>query len=125
MTVVVGLDPSRANPEALELGAELGAALDRPVQVAVVVVVAPGVPSPLRVGMTDEAFAEQLATDAITEARQVLGDRFGGVIALRERSVRAGLLVATEQPGPATLCSGPRAAGRPARSGSETPPAGS
>ncbi|MFT4033956.1 MAG: universal stress protein [Patulibacter sp.] len=107
--MLVAIEPGRVGDggrAALELGATLGTALDRSVQVAVVVVVAPGVPSPLRVGMSDEAFAQQLAADAIDEARTRLGDRFGGTVAIRERSVRAGLLAAIEQARPGHLVLG-------------------
>jgi len=69
VTVLVGIEPGRSNTDAIELAATLATAAQEPVRAATVVVVPAGVPSPLRVGMTDERFAELLAAEGLQEAR--------------------------------------------------------
>lgn len=111
MTVLVAIEPGRGNTAAIELTATLATAAHEPVVATTVAVVPPGVPSPLRVGMPDERFAELLAADGLDEARAALGDGLERVVGLRERSVRAGLLTAIEQEAPSALVLGSGAGG--------------
>ncbi|MBJ7472128.1 MAG: universal stress protein [Solirubrobacteraceae bacterium] len=113
MAIVVGLRPGQRNTAALRLAAELAEALEESVIAASVTVVAPGVPSPLRIGMTDEAFAAQLAADAMVEAREILGDALLDQFPVIARSVRAGLLEVVAQEGSRHLVLGSAAGGRP------------
>lgn len=101
MSILLAIEPGRPNTSAIELAGMLASALDRTVTAAVVVVVPAGMSSPLRTGMTDEQFGELLAAQALEDAKERLGDRFGGTVVVRDRSVRGGLLalVAQERPG--------------------------
>ncbi|MBO9534356.1 MAG: universal stress protein [Solirubrobacteraceae bacterium] len=111
--MLVAIEPGRRNTAAIELAGTLATALDRQVKAAVVVVVAAGMPSPLRVGMTDEKLGELLARDGLEEAKHRLGDRYDGVIVKRDRSARAGLLAAIEEERPGQLVLGPAEGGIP------------
>ncbi len=113
MAIVVGLKPGQRNTGALRLAAELAQALHEPVIAACVIVVAPGVPSPLRVGMSDEDFAALIAADVMTEAREILGDSLIDRFPVIARSVRAGLLKLADQEGSRHLVLGSAAGGRP------------
>lgn len=112
MAIVVGLKPGQRNTAALRLTAELAQALGEPVLAACVIVVAPGVPSPLRIGMTDEDFAALIASDAMQEAREILGDSLLDQFPVIARSVRAGLLDLVAQEGARHLVVGSAVGGR-------------
>lgn len=113
MAIVVGLKPGQRNTAALRLTAELAQALGEPVLAACVIVVAPGVPSPLRIGMKDEDFAALIASDAMQEAREILGDALLDQFPVLARSVRAGLLELVGEEGARHLVIGPAVGGRP------------
>lgn len=113
MAIVVGLRPGQRNTAALTLAAELAEALGEPVLAACVIVVAPGVPSPLRVGMDDQDFAALIAADVMTEAKSILGDALLDRFPVIARSVRAGLLEVVAQEGSRHLVLGSAAGGRP------------
>lgn len=106
MSIVVAIEPGRPNTSAIELAGMLATALNRTVTAAVVVVVPAGMSSPLRTGMTDEQFGELLATQALEDCRERLGDRFTGTVTVRDRSVRSGLLAIVEQERPGHLVLG-------------------
>lgn len=106
MSVVVAIKPGRPNTSAIELAGMLATALDRPVVAAVVVVVPAGMNAPLRTGMTDEQVGELLAAEALADCHARLGDRYAGVVTVRDRSVRAGLLRVVEQERPGQLVLG-------------------
>lgn len=106
MAVVVAVRPGHRNASALALAGELAQVLGEPVVAAAIVVVPPGVPSPLRIGMSDEEYFALIATDAIAEARQVLGDALTAAAAVGARSVRAGLLEVLETRGATHLVLG-------------------
>lgn len=113
MAVVVGLRPGQRNTAALRLAAELARARGERVLAACVIVVAPGVPSPLRIGMADEDFAALIAADAMQEARDIAGDALGGEFPVIARSVRAGLLDLVAREDAQHLVIGSTAGGRP------------
>lgn len=115
MTLVVAVRPGHANAAPLALAGELADALGEPVVAAAVTLVPPGVPSPLRIGMTDEAFFELVAASAIEEARSVLGERLVGVRAVGARSVRAGLLDVLDREQATALVLGSADRGEPGR----------
>ncbi len=115
MAIVVGLRPGQRNTAALHVAAELAEALGEPVLAACVIIVAPGVPSPLRVGMKDQDFAALIASDVMAEARSVLGDALLDQFPLLARSVRAGLLELVSQEGSRHLVLGSAAGGEPGR----------
>jgi nucleotide-binding universal stress UspA family protein len=106
VSVLLAIEPGRPNTSAIELAGTLATALDRTVKAAIVVVVPPGVSSPIRTGMTDEQFGELLAEPALSDARERLGERFAGTVTLRERSVRTGLLSIVEAERPSHLVLG-------------------
>lgn len=113
MAIVVGLKPGQRNTAALRLTAELAEAFGEPVLAACVIVVAPGVPSPLRIGMEDVDFAALIASDAMQEAREILGDSLLDQFPVIARSVRAGLLDLVASEGARHLVVGSAAGGRP------------
>lgn len=113
MAIVVALKLGQRNTAALALAAALARALDEPVIAAAVLVIAPGVPSPLRDGMTDEDFVALVAADVMAEASQILGDALRDQRPLRARSVRAGLLELLGEAGSDHLVLGSAAGGRP------------
>ncbi len=115
MAIVVGLRPGQRNAAALHVAAELAEALSEPVLAACVTVVAPGVPSPLRIGMDDADFAALIAVDAMNEAQAILGDALLNRFPVLARSVRAGLLDLVAQEGCRHLVLGSAAGGAPGR----------
>ncbi len=99
MAIVVAVRPGHHNASPLALAGELAEVLGEPVVAAAVVVVSPGVPSPLRDGMSDEDYFDLIAEAAMAEARDVLGDALTATLAFGARSVRAGLLDVLERRG--------------------------
>lgn len=106
MGILVAVRPGHPNAGALALAGELADALGEAVIAVAVVVVPPGVPSPLRDGMADEDYFALIAAGAMDEARTVLGERLSAEVACGARSVRAGLLDAVERQGATRLVLG-------------------
>lgn len=97
MAIVVAVRPGHPNASPLGLAGELADALNEPVVAVAIVVVPPGVPSPLREGMEDDDYFALVAEAAMREAREVLGERLTATLAVGARSVRAGLLEELER----------------------------
>ena len=115
MAIVVAVRPGHANASQLALAGELAAALEEPVVAVAIVVVPPGVPSPLREGMDDDDFFDLIAEAAMAEARTVLGEALAATVAVGARSVRAGLLEVLDRRGATHLVLGSAERGEPGR----------